>query len=67
VLAKASQRFEFSGPDGGACYEAYQCEKSRSFAVREDIEVSLDLSFGIAERKRTQAQACATKNRNAPN
>jgi hypothetical protein len=38
----------------------------RPTGLREDINVSLELSFGIAEEKRAQAEACATKNRNAP-
>src|SRR5260370_40887408 len=32
----------------------------RSLGLREDIEVSLELNFEIAERKRAQAEACAT-------
>jgi hypothetical protein len=34
---------------------------TRSFAEREDMKVSLELSFGITGLKRTQAEACATK------
>jgi hypothetical protein len=35
--------------------------------VREDIDVSLDLvlGFGITEKEGAQAEACATKNKNA--
>ena len=32
----------------------------RPTGLREDIKVSLELSFGIAELKRAQAEACAT-------